>query len=153
MPFAGTFPSSALLLLLVLWAEAAQPVEGLMSNNGYYDVLPGDATATGAAQMCMCYQGSAFDGEARLMLPGTCCCRAGAVAVLLPGPAMLLNGAGAAPWRAPSSTPECQRAPPAILPGAAPAHEKCSSWPPAKAKPWFLLFLAVTIQIIVLLSW
>ncbi|CAM0881738.1 unnamed protein product [Alopecurus aequalis] len=140
MPLAGNSPSSALLLplLLVLWAEA-QPVKGLMPNSGYCELLAGNATATGAAEMCMCYQGSAFDGEARLVDkdPGT----------------VLLNAAGAAPspapWRAPSPTPERQRAPPPLLPGAAPAHGKCLSWP---AKAWVLLVLTVTMLIIVFLS-
>ena len=119
MPFAGTFPSSALLLLLlllvlVLRAEA-QLVKGLMPNNGYCEVLARNGTATGAAEMCMCYQGS---GEARLVDkdPFT----------VLP---LLLNAVGAAPspapWRTPSPTPERQRAPP---PGAAPAHKKGLSW-------------------------
>jgi hypothetical protein len=142
MPFAGIFPSSAILLLLVLLADA-QPVEGLMP-------AAGNATSTGAAEMCMCYQGSVFDGEARLVDKPP-------VAVYLDDGVLLPGAARAAsslpPWRAPSPTPDRHPAPPPILadtrattPGAAPAHKKGLSWP---AKAWVL---AVAMLIVVFVS-
>ena len=105
MPFAGAFPSSALLLILLhlLWAEA-QPIEGLMPKN---------ATATGG-EMCMRYQGSDFGGEARLVDKDP-------VNLLLPV-TLLLNAAGAAPSPVEGLMPSngyCE-----VLPGNATADRK-----------------------------
>jgi hypothetical protein len=128
MPFAGTLPLSAILLLLVLSAEA-QPVEGLMPA--------GNATATGAAEMCTVLHGGLVDKAP--------------VAVFLDDALLLPSASGAAPppapWRAPSPPP-----PPiltdtrATRPGAAPTHKKGLSW---RAKTWVL---AVAMLIVVFLS-
>jgi hypothetical protein len=131
MPFAGTLPLAALLLLLVLSAEA-QPVEGLMPA--------GNATATGAAEMCTVFHGGLVNKAPVAMFLDD--------AVLLPW----ASGAAPspAPWRAPSPPPspilaEDTRAS-ATTPGAAPAHKKGLSW---RAKTWVL---AVATLIVVFLS-
>ncbi|KAK1665736.1 hypothetical protein QYE76_053895 [Lolium multiflorum] len=128
MPFAGTVPLSALLLLLVLSAEA-QPVEGFMPT--------GNATAMEAAEMCTVFHGGLVDKAP--------------VAVFLDDAVLLPWASGAAPspapWRAPSPPP-----PPIVTdtrpttPGAAPAHKKGLSW---RAKTWVT---AVAMLIVVFLS-
>jgi hypothetical protein len=117
---------SAILLLPLLSAEA-QPVEGLMPA--------GNATATGAAEMCTVFHGGLVNKAPVAMFLDD--------AVLLPW----ASGAAPspAPWRAPSPPPILTDTR-ATTPGAAPAHKKGLSW---RAKTWVL---AVAMLIVVFLS-